>query len=587
MFAALAIAATAIPLFMEAILHMESLPALVMLFPLASSADKAILLISGSLPRSSKQKALFEIPVVIFFSIIILYDEYRFTVPGIAFEIAGLISSEVSKALVSLACEENRVNQSPSFSNSSRNGFIILTAVFGLLITGPASYCIENASFLTSYYGLISVILPFCIGTTSGAISSGGSWVVFSPPPFKEMLPSPAAEVLPVSDIFASNYSAVLILWLSLLSSSVSYVSYVQFIAYWITIVTLFVFSRHTVGFDFRSSFHATWSRKEVFISHIFGRSTEALCLIMRKVLLQNFCLTSAPLLVWLLVSTILAVKITTQPEVPAQLDKDFVAQSRFYIVVSMYDEDPTSVGMMLSSIKVTAFLNTVETRVVLYIKNPTSDLSELQDATGADIVGRLENLGREGGTCLHHIIKNWDHLANQTMFTQAHAHNLRELIPRIDNFLVPNTGMLSLGFTGVLCNCQNCADRWGWEDKWALLPILHKELHRNNTCSEPVLLSYNGQLMASARRIRGVRLGIYQESHRAITSTTGWSHDPAIIGDELDKPDAPYFGYTVERIWNLLMQCSNVRIAALCPSLLGKVKWRRLGRIEDCQCLD
>jgi hypothetical protein len=31
-------------------------------------------------------------------------------------------------------------------------------------------------------------------------------------------------------------------------------------------------------------------------------------------------------------------------------------------------------------------------------------------------------------------------------MLIQAHAHNMRELVPRIEDFLVPNTRMLSLG---------------------------------------------------------------------------------------------------------------------------------------------
>jgi hypothetical protein len=97
--------------------------------------------------------------------------------------------------------------------------------------------------------------------------------------------------------------------------------------------------------------------------------------------------------------------------------------------------------------------------------------------------------------------------------------------------------------------------------------------------------LSYKGQFVASASRIRGVPLDIYDGLHDAITSTSGWSHDPLIIGERMDEPDAPYFGYSLERIWNLLMQCSNTRIATMCPSLLGQ--WRRFGRVEDCQCLD
>ncbi|PQE16215.1 hypothetical protein CJF31_00011107 [Rutstroemia sp. NJR-2017a BVV2] len=586
--AASALAAAATPLVIQAILHMQNLPVLVMLFPLAWSADRAILLISGSLPRSSQQKTLYQISVVVIASIIILYDDYRITVHGIALGVSGLISTGASKALFSMACEENRVNQGLSFSNSAHHGFVILTAVFGLLITGSSSYWIESASgsFIPSLFEVDSTLLLFYISSTAAIVLSGGSLLLFSSTSFTKILPSSKDEAVPVSDIFALNLSSVLILWLSMFLASATYVSFIQILAYWTTVFALFVFSRNSFSFDFCSSIHATWWRKEASISEDLGMtSTEASYRTTKRMLLRNFCLTSAPILAWLFVSTVITARHTTQSGISAHLDRDFVAESRFDIVVSMYDEDPTSVRQMLSSIKATKFLSTLQPRVVLYTKNPTSDLTELLVATGANIVERLDNVGREGGTYLHHITQNWDHLANQTMFIQAHAHNQRELIPRLDNFLVSNTGMLSLGFSGVVCDCEGCGDRLGWEDQWGLIPTLYKKLHDTNKCSERVLLSYKGQFVASASRIRGVPLDIYDGLHDAITSTSGWSHDPNVVGDNMDEPDAPYFGYTVERIWNLLMQCSNSRVATMCPSLLSQ--WRTFGRIEDCQCLD
>ncbi|TEY78718.1 hypothetical protein BOTCAL_0046g00400 [Botryotinia calthae] len=235
-----------------------------------------------------------------------------------------------------------------------------------------------------------------------------------------------------------------------------------------------------------------------------------------------------------------------------------------------MYDEDPVSVKTMLASIKSTTFLKTIHPSVIIYTKKSLSDVTALRNSTGVDIVQQLENLGREGGTYVHHIVTNWDSLAQQTMFIQAHAHNMRELIPRIDNYLVENTGMLNLGFAGVLCNCQDCSDRWGWKDQWEMVPSLYKRLHHNETCEEPVLLSYKGHFVASANRIKGIPLGIYEELLGAITSTTGWSHNESIIGNNFDRPNAPYFEYTIERLWNLLLQCSNLRIATMCPSLLS-----------------
>jgi hypothetical protein len=72
--------------------------------------------------------------------------------------------------------------------------------------------------------------------------------------------------------------------------------------------------------------------------------------------------------------------------------------------------------------------------------------------------------------------VSKWDSLAEQTLFIQAHAHNIRELLPRINDYLVAGTGMLSLGFTGVTCDCNSCTDRWGWEDKWEVSTALNLE---------------------------------------------------------------------------------------------------------------
>ncbi|PQE06281.1 hypothetical protein CJF30_00005229 [Rutstroemia sp. NJR-2017a BBW] len=548
MVAASVLAAAAIPLVMEAILHMQNLPVLVMLLPFAWSVDRAILLVSGSLPRGSQQKTLYQISAVVITSITILYDDYRITVPGIALGVSGLISTGVSKALFSLACEETRVSQGLSLFNNVHHGFIILTAVFGLIITGTLSHRIEsaNGSFIPSLFEVHSTLLVFYISSTTAITLSRGSLLPLTSTTSTKIFPRFEDEAVPASDIFALNISFVLILWLSMFLGSATYVSFIQFLAYWATLFALFVFSRNNFSFQFRSSVYATGWRKEASMSEDLGMTTtEASHRTTKRMLLRNFCLTSAPILAWLLVSTVITARHTTQSEISAHLDRNFVAESRFDIVVSMYDEDATSVRQMLSSIKATKFLSTLQPRVVLYTKNPASDLMELQVATGADVVERLDNVGRETGTYLHHITQHWDHLANQTIFIQAHAHNQRELIPRLDNFLVSNTGMLSLGFSGVSCDCEGCSDRWGWEDEWGLIPKLYKKLHDTNKCSEPVLLSYKGQFVASASRIRGVPLDIYEGLHDAITSSSGWSHDPNVVGDNMDEPDAPYFGYT------------------------------------------
>jgi hypothetical protein len=249
-----------------------------------------------------------------------------------------------------------------------------------------------------------------------------------------------------------------------------------------------------------------------------------------------------------------------------------------------MYDEDFGNVARMLSAIKATSHISKLSQRVIIYTKHSNADDALLKFITGADVVEKLENRGREGGTFLHHILHRWDDLAEQTLFIQAHVHNMREFIPRLNNYLRPTTGMLSLGFAGVLCDCDGCSDRWGWSDDYGLVSTMYQQIY-NRTCSH-ALLAYKGQFVASARRIRGIPHHLYKKLYDGIISLEdGWAHDKTIVKGRPDSPSAPFLGYTVERLWSILMQCSEPRIAVKCPSLLSR--WRTGGNVEDCQCLD
>jgi hypothetical protein len=66
-----------------------------------------------------------------------------------------------------------------------------------------------------------------------------------------------------------------------------------------------------------------------------------------------------------------------------------------------MYEEDPLDVKSMLERIKSTTLLGIMSPQVIIYTKNSHHDLAALQKTTGADVVERLSNFGREGGTYL------------------------------------------------------------------------------------------------------------------------------------------------------------------------------------------
>jgi hypothetical protein len=254
-------------------------------------------------------------------------------------------------------------------------------------------------------------------------------------------------------------------------------------------------------------------------------------------------------------------------------LDHDYIPSLQNEIVISMYKEPISSVATLVSSLKSIPSLSRAS--VHIYTKDETANVSAILYQTGAHNVTLLPNVGREGETYLHHILSQWDSLAKHTLFIQGSVHNPREFFARLRDFYDPDrTGMLSLGFSGHLCDCHDCGDQWGWNDTAGLISQIYSRVYGSLHCSN-VLLSYKGQFIASGRRIRGIDREIYRELHVALTARNGRE----------DSLSAPVLGYTLERLWNVLFQCSDLGVAWKCPSLLSGKRWG--GNIGDCQCFD
>ena len=157
--------------------------------------------------------------------------------------------------------------------------------------------------------------------------------------------------------------------------------------------------------------------------------------------------------------------------------------------------------------------------------------------------------------------------------------------------------------------------------------------------CKE-ALLTYGNNFIAGAERIRGLKRDVYQLLYDALTNPNlrdGWAHDASKIpaskvssssaankgsansggkdrpkgngvavdsfrgvndndangkgnlgkGEafgEVDSLELPYLGYTIERLWGILLQCSTSEMAWRCPNTLRG--WRRGGEVTDCGCL-
>jgi hypothetical protein len=277
----------------------------------------------------------------------------------------------------------------------------------------------------------------------------------------------------------------------------------------------------------------------------------------------------------------------STLPPLPkgkTLLDLEYRAPIANEIVISMYKEPVADVQTLISTLRKMPTLS--QARVSIYIKDSEANIDTVKRTTGADAVIPLPNIGREGETYLNHILTQWDHLAHETIFLQADVHNPREFYPRIQNYYIPSkTGMLNLAWSGNVCDCHDCADRWLFVDHAHLFPKFHQQINNNGKACEDVLLSYKGQFVVSAKRIRGVKKEVYRDLRQAFVDEKGWAHQQEFLLGDYDSMSQPKFGYFMERMWNMLFQCADTEVAWKCPTLLSG--WRIGGSKADCQCFD
>jgi hypothetical protein len=272
--------------------------------------------------------------------------------------------------------------------------------------------------------------------------------------------------------------------------------------------------------------------------------------------------------------------RVELQQPLPS-LDNLFNAKVPVDIVVSMYHEPLASVTALLASLQEVPALSGAQ--IHIYTKAAEANMTEIQQQTGALQVTQLPNVGRESASYLHHILTYWDSLARHTLFIQADVHNKRESVHRIQSYFNPQyTGMLSLGFVGHTVRCGG-SDPWGWSDHSGVVSRVYEQVY--HTPCERVLLSYKGQFIVSGQRIRGIAKSIYQELYETLVDGNSWAHQEPFLQGRADSLSAPVFGYTVERLWSTLFQCSDLDVAWMCPTLLSGE--REGGSISDCQCLD
>ncbi|KAI7470646.1 hypothetical protein KC351_g12563 [Hortaea werneckii] len=267
-------------------------------------------------------------------------------------------------------------------------------------------------------------------------------------------------------------------------------------------------------------------------------------------------------------------------------------------LVIARYDESAEQVANDINALVVLPNLGPLNPNVIIYDKAEDANTSTWAD----DLEDRLlphiplnvvvkPNIGREAEAYLGHILDHWDDLADHTLFSQAAAHDTAALRRRLQGYFVPETGFLTLSYVGGFCpNCSGCKDLAGWGEQDGVLEDIYSMFNNGSQCQD-LVLAYRGQFVVSRNRIRSNDIKAYQHLRNQLIDMNDDKHKLPYLNQNWmagrrDRPDAPNFGFTIERMWGAIMQCSDQRIAKECPSLLAGLLGNRMP-LGACQCLD
>jgi hypothetical protein len=269
-------------------------------------------------------------------------------------------------------------------------------------------------------------------------------------------------------------------------------------------------------------------------------------------------------------------------------------------IVIAAYSRPGHEIAHEINSI--VSLTNIQNHTIRIYIYNKGAETSLLEQSIQEDLFNttewymeELDNLGREGGTYLHHIVSHWDALARHTLFVQEQAHDFALLKRRIADYLVPETGFLSLSYEGKIWEHCEHLRAGSWPGVTTSIARVASMVNSSDVCYNPVL-TFRGQFLASNTRIRSNDRDMYAKLLSDLVNAESWMHAPELLQSpwvdaESDSLVDPVFGYTLERLWGVIMRCSDSHIAAQSPSLLGwymrSVWFGQKVPIEDVQCLD
>jgi hypothetical protein len=601
---------------LQAILHVTNLPTLILmtvriwvalvwsshtnlLQMIVFFAESLILVIARTVPPTQAEFA--RISLLLVAGVGLLFTEYRLNVPGLVSSILAMLMTGVARALRQIVAKHHPDVMASNMNSNSRS--VAVAAVVGVVWVlvfrqGPQTFAFDlgtvpllavHAVFSALALALGKSILLPIDETVSESIFLAGS-----------------ARGRHTCDALTVAAFAAIVGCHSALSIRRSYTNTYQYCCF--LLAMLCISSRDLIDSSQRSRFGNSayelvdGSRPSMQDRDSLGFAKETKLSSLRALLLKiqanklvrRYSLGVSIALLW---TAYVGFNYTDRPKSsnPTILDREYEPTVPVEIVLSMYKEPVEEVRELLSNLKKMPPLRAAESTI--YIKDSTADNEAIKQQTGATHIITLPNVGREGETFLNHIVRRWDTLARQTVFLQADIHNPREFYPHLRNYYSrAKTGYLSLGWSGAMCNCDTCADRLFWTDNTHFFPQLHSRIANSSTSPStsststpqacpPLLLSYKGQFVVSAARIRGIGKAIYNDLLTAFVDEKSWAHQQEYLQGRPDSMNAPDFGYTMERAWNVLFQCAGAEVGWKCPSLISG--WRVGGEIADCQCFD
>ena len=272
----------------------------------------------------------------------------------------------------------------------------------------------------------------------------------------------------------------------------------------------------------------------------------------------------------------------------------------QLHVIISHYGEDPKYIRAWTGDLRALPYLRELGVKVFIYTKHPEVDLGALKDAAGADEVVRLPNVGREGGTFLHHMLFIYDDppkfiLTGQAVLIEAQimsgdraGHLQGWYLDRMRQYFRDDIGFMSMEKFHDTCYCGHCTDL-GHDHFYPLWPQIYAMLE-NKICREVEgqILSFHGHFIVSAKRIRSRPRKVYKYLQELVDApqedTIHLEWEPQWTDGTFGEstPRTPKFGHTLERLWHTIFSCYEPEEVVYCD--ISDEDTRGEG---GCACLD